>query len=148
MKRIVVLCCACFVSGILLIGCEREQGVRAGEESTETYQPRTAPAEAPGAATQEIRGQLTRVDMAGKTIAVRAENGMEQTFKFDDRTMVMGLPGAPGKPAETANTVRDLAGKEGSEISIQWRDEAGTKIASHVNVIEVSPTKGSKGPKR
>ena len=38
----------CFMSGLRLIGREREQGVRAGEESN---QPQTAPAEAPGAAT-------------------------------------------------------------------------------------------------
>ena len=42
-----------------------------------------------------LQGELLRVDMAGKTISVRVENGMEQTFKFDDNTTVMGLEGQP-----------------------------------------------------
>src|SRR2546425_4888823 len=38
---------------------------------------------------QQMTGELQRVDMAAKTISIRVDNGMEQTFKFDDNTMEM-----------------------------------------------------------
>ncbi len=153
MRQISVVC-FCILSGALLAGCEPNRGVRAGNEDTDTYQPRKAPAATASSDTQQdIRGELTRVDMAGKTIAVRVENGMEQTFKFDDQTMVTGLPAREQKPATAkaganTNAMRNLIGKEESEVSVQWRDENGSKVASRVDVVEVRTAKSTKGRKR
>jgi len=94
-----------------------------------------------------MAGELQKIDMAAKTISIRVDNGMEQTFKFDDTTMVTGLEGqaqsnAPSKSGKTANAmIRNLVGKEGSEVRVQWRDENGAKMATHVDVTQVSTAK-------
>jgi hypothetical protein len=130
----------CLLSGLTTIGCER--GVRAGREERQeptTYQPRPAPLDQvePTAILQEAKGELMRVDTKNNTITVRAENGMEQTFKFDSQTTVHGLakPGATqtGKPPE----VRALMGKEGSELTVIWREEAGARMATMINVDDL-----------
>jgi hypothetical protein len=147
------------VSVFILVGCQRDQGVQAGNEqgNTGTYQPRPAPKAEPGqnkgelGQNQEISGELQRVDMAAKTISIRVDNGMEQTFKFDGNTMVMGLEGQqppatnPSKAGKATNaSIRNLAGKEGSEVTIQWRDDGGAKMATQVNVTQVSTSKRSR----
>src|SRR5207237_5875659 len=164
MKKFVILSFVCILSGLLLIACQRDQGVQAGNEQDRPgeYQPRTAPkGETPqdqtqnqGLQGQQVSGGLQRVDMAGKTISIRVDNGMEQTFKFDDNTMVMGLegqaqPNAPSKSGKAGNaSIRNLAGKEGSEVTVQWRDENGAKMATHINVTQVSTSKhGRNAPK-
>ena len=156
MKKFVILSFVCILSVFMLVGCQRDEGVQAGKEqgNTGTYQPRPAPQAEPWqnkgepGQNQEISGELQRVDMAGKTISIRVDNGLEQTFKFDDSTMVMGLEGqqphanAPSKTGKATNAaIRNLAGKEGSEVMIQWRDENGAKMATQVNVTQVSTSK-------
>ena len=156
MKKLIILSFVCTLSVLMLAGCQRDQGVQAGNDqgNTGTYQPRQAPApkgevqqghEAQQG--QEMAGELQKVDMAAKTISVRVDNGMEQTFKFDDTTMVTGLENqaqsnAPSKSGKTANAmIRNLVGKEGSEVRVQWRDENGAKMATHVDVTQVSTAK-------
>src|SRR6058998_4393261 len=62
-------------------------------------------------------------------------------------TMVMGLEGqpqasAPSKSGKAANaSIQNLVGKEGSEVTVQWRDENGAKMATHINVTQVSSSK-------
>jgi len=147
MKKFVILLFVCVLSAFLLLACERDQGVQAGSEqgNTGTYQPRPAPP--PKGEVQqnpEISGELQHVDMAAKTFSIRVDNGMEQTFKFDDTTMVMGLEGQPqttfpGKTGKVGNaSVRNLMGKEGSEVTVQWRDDNGAKMATHVDVTQIS----------
>ncbi len=161
MKKVVILSFICILSGLLLVACQRDQGVQAGNEGNEQnrpgeYQPRSAPTDEtqqnqvhqdhaqPG---QQSTGELKRMDMAAKTITIRVDNGMEQTFKFDDNTVVMGLeeqsqPSAPSKSGKATNaSVRNLAGKEGSEVTVQWRDENGAKMATQINVTQVSTSK-------
>jgi uncharacterized protein YcfL len=156
MKKFVILSFVCILSVFILAGCQRDQGVQAGNEqgNTGTYQPRPAPKAEPWQnkgeleQNQEISGELQRVDMAAKTISIRVDNGIEQTFKFDESTMVMGLEGqqppthAPAKAGKTTNAaVKNLAGKEGSEVMIQWRDDNGVKMATQVNVTQISTSK-------
>jgi len=148
MKRLLIFSLICFLSGLMTIACER--GVRASrEEGTETYQPRPAPREAaPNAATpqpqqaqpqqaQPMKGELMSVDSKNQTVTVRAANGMEQTFKTSDQTRVQGanLQTKPGAPA--AVEVRELKGKEGSEVIIAWEDQAGAKMATNIDVTQL-----------
>src|SRR5436190_17530752 len=160
MKKLIILSFVCTLSVLMLVGCQRDQGVQAGNDqgNTGTYQPR--PAAAPKGESeqgqqpkgesehgQQMTGELQRIDMAAKTISIRVDNGMEQTFKFDDNTMVAGLEGQaqPNAPAKTGKTthamIRNLVGKEGSEVNVQWRDENGAKVATHVDVTQVSAAK-------
>ena len=161
MNKFFILSLVCILSGLMLAACQREQGVQAGNEQGRTgeYQPRSAPSgeaeqsqaqQGQAQQGQEMTGELQRVDMAGKTITVRVDNGMEQTFKFDDNTMVMGLEGqpqasAPSKSGKAANaSIQNLVGKEGSEVTVQWRDENGAKMATHINVTQVNTSKKGK----
>src|SRR5438128_9216493 len=158
MTKFFILSFVCILPGVMLAACQRERGVQAGNEQGRAgeYQPRSAPSgeaeqsqaqQGQAQQGQEMTGELQRVDMAGKTISIRVDNGMEQTFKFDDNTMVAGLegqaqPNAPAKTGKTTNAmIRNLVGKEGSEVNVQWRDENGAKVATHVDVTQVSTAK-------
>src|SRR5262245_26677477 len=121
MKKFTWFSLVCILSALMAFACQRDRGVYAGNES-DTYQPRPAPVLTNN---QEVKGELIRLDMAGKTIAVRVENGMEQTFKFDETTVLKGLEeqtqAAPAKSGKTSSSpLRNLAGKEGSELTVQW----------------------------
>jgi hypothetical protein len=159
MRKLFIFSLVCILSGFMLIACQRDDGVRAGyEQGSDTYQPRTAPKpEAmPGkAGNQEIRGELIRVDAPRRTFSIRIENGMEQTFKFDDHTTVMGLEAPPVRTpgqaeATIASRVRDLVGKEGSEVTIQWKEDGeAAKLATIVAVTQVNVSKPArKGTKK
>src|SRR5215470_994354 len=94
MKTFTFFFLVCFLSGFILIGCQRDR-VHAGNEE-EAYKPAPAPRNEPrNTDSDEIKGELLRVDTRDKTIAVRVENGMVQTFKFNDDTGVAGLEDQP-----------------------------------------------------
>ena len=48
MKKLIILSFVCTLSVLMLVGCQRDQGVQAGNDqgNTGTYQPRPAPAPA------------------------------------------------------------------------------------------------------
>jgi hypothetical protein len=62
---------------------------------------------------------------------------MEQTFEFDDSTYVMGL-------RQSKLPVRNLVGKEGSEVIVEWQEVDGIKKAQRVDVTQLSTTKASR----
>jgi len=146
MKKLVILAFVWILPIFMLPGCQRDQGVQAAYEQgrTGTYQPRPAP----GTNTElsrQMTGELQRIDIPAKKISIRVDNGMEQTFNFDDDTMVTGIQ---AQPQAKTQTVRDLLGKEGSEVIIQWRDENGTKVADLINVTQVSTSKSPRKKKK
>ena len=147
MRKWVILSFVWILPIFLLSGCQRDQGVHAGFEQgqTGTYQPRPAP-KIDTQQSQEMTGELQRIDMPAKTISIRVSNGMEQTFKFDDNTMVMGIQRQPEAKTQIVS-VRNLLGKEGSEVTIKWRVENGAKVATHVNVTQVSTSKSKNAGK-
>ena len=138
MKKFVFLSFVCVLSALMLFACERNQGVQAGYEpgNTGTYQPRPAPPPKGEVQINEMTGELQRVDMGAKTFSIRVDNGMEQTFKFDNDITVLGLQGKA--------SVRDLIGKEGSEVTVRWRDAEGAKMATRVDVTQISTARSSR----
>jgi hypothetical protein len=144
MKTFKVFSLICFLSGFIFIACQRDRGVHAGNADT-NYQPAPAPPSEPRSSNDEIKGELLRVDTRDKTISVRVENGMVQTFKFDDDTGVIGLEDQPqanlGKI--TNREVGNLIGKEGSEITVQWKP-SDEKIATNVAVTQVSSARNTR----
>src|SRR5262245_57402716 len=88
MKKFYVFFAMCTLASWTLVGCQRNQGVFAGNDSS-VYKPRPAPQ------TDEMQGELVRVNAPGKTVEVRVENGLVQTFKYDEHTVVSGLEGEP-----------------------------------------------------
>jgi hypothetical protein len=114
------------LGGLLLLACQR--GVNAGGE--EDYKPRPAPVQKTPEISQ-VKGKLVRVHLKDKTVAVRVENGMIETFDFDDDTTVSGL--------ETGNNseMGSLVGKEGSKVIVKWGAHDGTRIASSIEVTRI-----------
>jgi hypothetical protein len=142
MKRLLIYSVICFFSGLFVISCER--GVKAEREEPQTYQPRPAPAEERTPAVDGLKGELISVDTKNNTIMVRAENGMEQTFRFNDQTTVQGLESPSNTNQSKTMAVRDLIGKEKSEVSVMWKDEAGAKMATSITVEQLVSRKGSR----
>jgi hypothetical protein len=120
------------LSGLMVFGCQRDRGVYAGNE---TYQPRPART-ARKPVIQDIHGELVRLDLPKNLFVLRVSNGMEQTFEFDDSTYVMGL-------RQSKLPVRDLVGKEGSEVIVEWEEVDGIKKAQRIDVTQLSTSKAS-----
>ena len=128
MKNFTLFSLACCVPALMLIACQRE-GVHAANDDN-IYHPRPAlTGKVQHKNIDEIKGELIRVDLPMKTMAVRVENGIVQTFRYDDNTTVAGL--------DDNSAVRNLAGKEGSEVTVRWKDQGAAKMATNVDVTQV-----------
>ena len=146
MRKFVIFSFVCALCAMAVFACGRKQTVQAGSEqaNTGTYQPRPAPPpKGEVQSNQEMSGELQRITMAAKTFSIRVDNGMEQTFKFDETTMVMGLEQQPLKRGTAS--MRSLIGKEGSEVTVQWREVNGSKIATHIDVTQISRLHSGRG---
>jgi hypothetical protein len=121
------------LSGLMLIGCQRDRGVYAGND---TYQPRPAPI-VKKPVSQDIHGEFIRLDLPKHLFVLRVWNGMEQTFEFDDSTYVMGLQ-------QSHLPMRSLKGKEGSEVIVEWQEIDGMKYAKRIDVTQLSTSKASR----
>jgi len=132
-KKLLIFALICILSGFMSIACQREQTVEASGEQgrTDTYQPR------PASKGEAMSGELLRVDMGKKTFSIRAENGMEQTFKFSDQTSIEGI-------GSRQPQLRSLQGKEGSLVTVQGKDEGGAKAAVNVNVTDLEVKRTSR----
>src|SRR5262249_47749589 len=141
-------------SAFFFQGCKSERRVEAsGEETpsgrTETYASLSRSRIHPS--NQPIWGELGRVDIANQMFVVRLENGIEQTFRFKGPPTVTGAPNlAPepqGREKPSPNPqISKLVGREGSELSVQWTPEGSDKIATSVDVLQLTTAK--KKPKR
>jgi hypothetical protein len=144
----------------ILAGCEKKKTVQAGSEgvtSSGEYKPRAAPE--PGAdvtrTPAEIKGELRSVNLNDKTMIVRVDNGMDQTFNWDENTTVRGMPSTgeadkmksrSRKTTETVTNMTQLARRTGSDVSVQWRDDNDMKMATMIDVTTVMSPK--KAPSR
>ena len=128
------------LAGLLLTACKNPSVVHAGGD----YQPRPSPR--PHEDQEAISGELLRVNLIGKTIAVRVDNGMVQTFQVNGDTSVTGIEDDNQKGCKS--TVRILANKEGSEVLVDWTDESGLKLATNVDVVQISTVKSTRHPRR
>jgi hypothetical protein len=139
-KKFTLFLIACVLGPLMLIACERAQGVIAGNDENE-YQPRLSPTGKfhKKNTDDSVGGELIRVDLKAKTIALRIENGIVQTFRFDENTSVVGLDN---------DTVRNLAGKEGSEVIVRWKDSGESKRATNVDVTQIVLAKQNHGHRR
>jgi hypothetical protein len=140
MKKFIRFSIACIVPGLMLIACQHDESVFAGNAEN-VYQPRLSPAGKfyKKITVDEVQGELIRVDVPMKTIAVRMENGIVQTFRFNENTMVVGLDD---------NSVSNLEGKEGSEMTVRWSDKAEPKMATNVGVTQIIIAKPSRRSRR
>jgi ABC-type oligopeptide transport system substrate-binding subunit len=152
MKKFAVFFLILILSGLMLAACQRDRGVYAGNES-DTYQPRPAPKPEKINPSTDIKGELVRVDTPSNMIVVRLDNGMVQTFKFDEKTTVTGVEihpqTNPSKAAKISNNaVRSLIGLEASEVTVLWSDDGGTKTATKIEVTQISTSKNIRRGRR
>jgi hypothetical protein len=120
----------CLFSVFILSGCQRNNSVHASNE------PDYAPRPSQEKKNTEMKGELIHVDKKGRKIAIRVENGMVQTFRTEPTTVVTGL-----NNQQESKTVRDLLGKEGSEVTVQWIEQDELKAARSIEVTQVVSVK-------
>jgi len=148
MQKMITLSLITVVSVFMLFACKRERVVHAGNEpgQSDAYQPRqpesadnskkSADTKASKALEHKLVGELIKVDVPNNLITVRTDSGMEQTFKLDNTTLVNGAA-APGKakaPVNNKSIVKNLAGKEGEILVVEFEDPSGPKLALSVDV--------------
>ena len=149
MKRGIMFLGVPLIAGLMLSACQRDNSVHAGNDE---YLPR--PAVKKKVANQEVTGELVRIDPKKKMLVVRVDNGMEQTFEFDEHTSVAGLDNTEQtpirqKPGNMINPeISNLVGKEGSEVTVEWRSDGDAKIATHVEVTQVITGKSPRRARR
>ena len=142
MRTFAVFSLGVWFAGTLLTACQHPGVVHAGGETD--YKPRPALRQYADEV-DTMNGELLRVNLAGKTIAVRVESGMVQTFKMDHDTIVTGIEDDNQKGCKSP--VRTLAGKEGSEVIVRWIDQDGLKLATSVELSQTPMVKNTRRPR-
>jgi DNA-directed RNA polymerase subunit E'/Rpb7 len=92
-----------------------------------------------------VTGTIQKVDDAGKTIAIKTADGIDETVKLTDRTVVrdaekagratdtMGkVAGTAGKEVERGVGAAALTGKEGTDAFVLYTGEGADKTATLV----------------
>jgi len=149
------LCMACCLGLMVLAACQRSQQVQAGSEGTTGggYRPLSAPDSGVdlnrNPADGPLKGEVMSVDLGEHSMLIRVENGMQQTIKWNNSTTVNGIP-VESKSGTTLSTPDDtmkgLADRPGSAVVIDAIDDHGQKIASVIQVTDLSSP--SKQPKK
>ena len=127
---------------MIIASCQSPQHVQAAKEETPS---------ANRYGQGPISGDLYSVDSAEKQMVIRVENGMAQTFRWDDDTVVDGdLP--PIEPIsknlfDTPSVMKRLSRRPGSELEVEWRDLNDEKLATAVHVTSLGPQSSQK-PRR
>ena len=115
--------------------CAKEQTVQAGNDEVAGAQPAyTGP---------KLTGELLKVDLENDMITVRTPTGMEQTFRLDPSVTIDGVP-SPTSKAQAKTHIRQLRGKEGEIVSVEWEDQPGPKLAMSIDLqkgVDDAPSK-------
>jgi hypothetical protein len=125
---------------LIIASCQSPQHVQAAKEET---------ASANRYGQGPIVGDLYSVDSTEKTIVIRVENGMAQTFRWDNDTLVDGdLPSTEPKstkdPYDTPTVLKRLSRHSGSELEVEWRAVNDEKLATAVHVTSLAPESSQK----
>jgi Cu/Ag efflux protein CusF len=81
---------------------------------------------------QTASGELVKVDVAAKTLTLKASD-REMQFSFDDQTKITGASSAAG-----------LATMEGSQATVRYTAKGAQQLATE---IRITPKKDSGAPK-
>lgn len=99
---------------VLLAGCLASYAVQAP----------TAPAK------KFFDGQLTKVDVEMKTIAVRGNDNREMRFLYTNQTEIVGAH----------NDAQGLAGTLGTRVRVEYTEKSGIATASKIEVLPKEAT--------
>jgi hypothetical protein len=78
------------------------------------------------AADKVFEGQLTKMDATAKWIAVKGAGDAEMRFDYTDSTQITG----------SEKSVQGLAGKTGTELKVSYRESAGKRTATKIEIVE------------
>src|SRR5207249_7516813 len=81
-------------------------------------------------------GLLRGVDLQSKSFVMEVENGMDQTFNWDEDTKVSGVSSVA--TAQTTDEMKELMNRPGSELIVEWRDEGYLRFATAIDVRDMS----------
>jgi len=87
-----------------------------------------------------VEGMVKTIDSHSQTIIVKTDNGVEQTFRFTDRTAVLGARETAKGSLETLNGL-----KEGSEVAVHYTDRGTVKAAEEIDQIGKDGLKAGEG---
>jgi hypothetical protein len=79
-----------------------------------------------------VAGAVSKIDKAGKTIAVKTADGTEEVFKYTERTAVRDSHEA-GHAAKMGVMDTYFAGKEGSHVVVRYTGKGAEKTATLVD---------------
>jgi hypothetical protein len=79
-----------------------------------------------------VSGAVTRVDKAGKTIAIKTADGTEEVFQFTERTAVRDSK-VVSSHAKMGIVDSYFAGKEGSKVVVRYIGKGTDKTATVVD---------------
>ncbi len=83
-------------------------------------------------AVHAVAGAVSKIDKAGKTIAVKGADGTEEVFKYTERTAVRDSHEA-GHAAKMGVMDTYFAGKEGSHVVVRYTGKGAEKTATLVD---------------
>jgi hypothetical protein len=87
-----------------------------------------------------VRGTVEKIDSAGKTVVVKAEDGTEHTFHFVGRTAVHG-----GEKAGAATKESFHGLKEGSDVVVHYTAKGTEETAEEVDHVGEGGLKTTEG---
>ncbi len=91
-----------------------------------------------------VAGAVTRVDKAGKTIAIKTADGSEQVFKFTEHTAIRSSIDVE-KGAKMGALDTYFAGKEGTKVVVRYMGKGADKTATVVDDFGKESLKAGKG---
>lgn len=80
-------------------------------------------AESRAAKAEHAKGELVKVDAEAKKITIKGTDGIETVFAYSDATEVAGGSGVAG-----------LATKAGTQVTVHFKADMGTKTATKIEV--------------
>ena len=91
-----------------------------------------------------VAGAVTRVDKAGKTVAIKTADGSEQVFRFTEHTAIRtSVAAAKGAKMGALDTY--FAGKEGTRVVVRYMGKGADKTATVVEDFGKESLKAGKG---
>jgi len=91
-----------------------------------------------------VAGAVTRVDKAGKTVAIKTADGSEQVFRFTEHTAIRtSVAAAKGAKMGALDTY--FAGKEGTRVVVRYMGKGADKTATLVEDFGKDALKTGKG---
>ena len=92
---------------------------------TLAQQAQQPPADQAQPAVAQTQGELTRVDAAAKTLAIRTAQGAEMRFRYTEETKVIGAD----------KGVAGLATMAGQQVRVRHTKEGDDNVASQIEVL-------------